>query len=177
MVQFEFEVCKFLNLPSIPKKEWDGKSSFKNGIAVTQLAQGYTAYAVCTFDADKDKEPYVKKSFALEPFYKINKIFVVPGYMDTDVENADLDDESKKAAEQLAKEAEELTQESHQEEEVSVPKNPWCFDEINNLEEARAWLSAYNSRNKIKGKLPKNEETVKLRLLAIYSEMQKRNKK
>lgn len=174
MIQFEFEVCKYLNIPSIPKKEWDGKSSFKDGVAVTQLAHGYNAYAVCTFDADKDSEPYVKKSFAIEPFYNINKIYVVPSYMDTNIENADLDEDSKKAAEELAKEANELTKKA--EEKVDIPQNPWCFDEIHNLEEARAWLANYNSKNKIKGKLPKNEESIKLRLLAIYSEMQKKKK-
>ena len=173
MLQFEFEVCKYLNIPNVPKKEWDGKSSFKDGVAVTQLAHGYFAYAICTYDAEKDEKPYVKKSFSIEPFYNISKIFVVPSYMDTDIENADLDEESKKAAAELVKEAEELT---HNEEDVKVPQNPWCFDEIHNLEEARAWLANYNSKNKIKGKLPKNEESVKLRLLAIYSEQKKKNK-
>ena len=33
-IEFEKEVCAWLTIPSIPKKEWDGNSSFKYGVAV-----------------------------------------------------------------------------------------------------------------------------------------------
>lgn len=174
MIKYEEEVCKHLNIPSIPKREWNGKNSFKTGVAVTTLALGGEAYAVCTFDADEDEEPRVIKSFANEPFYGITKVFVLPNYMETDVDKFDLDEESKKKAEQVIKEAKELTKEKTAEEKQveelqALPE--WVFPEIHDYEEARAWLQAHNSKNRIKGKIPTNEETIKMRLLNIYSQM------
>lgn len=169
MIEYAKEICEVLGLPSIPKKKWDGNSSFNNGVAVVTLAQERKAYAMCSFDNEVDAEPRITRVFMQEPFYGVEDIFVVPAYMETDVENADLDEESKKAAERLAQEAEEMIQE---EQKMELPENPFFFDEIHNIEEARAWLAAYNSRNHIKGKLPKNEETIKLRLLAIWTELQ-----
>lgn len=176
MIKFEKEVCEYLRIPSIPKKEHDGKSSFKKGVAVVRLAVSGTGYAVCTYDEEEDKEPRIIKSFASEPFYEIEKIFVVPNYMNTsekDIKEMDLDDESKKKAEALVQEAQELTQQSEQDKEIDeMQKLPeFIFGEIHNIEEARAWLSNYNSRNRIKGKIPTNEETIKMRLLNIYSQM------
>lgn len=174
-VKFKAEVISYLRIPSIPKKEWDGKTSFKDGVAVTNLTQGEHAYAVATFDADVDDEPRIKKVFAIEPYYGYDKIFVVPSYMDTDIENADLDEESKKAAERLVQEAEEIEIENS-DEKPELPKSEWCFDEIHNIEEARAWLSNYNARNKIKGRVPRNEEAIKLRLLTIWKDLQTKKK-
>lgn len=176
MIKFEKEVCEYLQIPSIPKKEWNESDSFKNGVAVVRLAVSGTGYAVCTYDEDDDVEPRIIKSFASEPFYEIEKIFVVPNYMNTsekDINEMDLDDESKKKAEQLVKEAQELTATSEENKEIEeMQKLPeWIFPEITNVEEARAWLSNYNSRNRIKGKIPTNEETIKMRLLNIYSQM------
>lgn len=176
MIKFEKEVCEYLRIPSIPKKEWNEKDSFKKGVAIVRLAVSGTGYAVCTYDEEEDKEPRIIKSFASEPFYEIGKIFVVPNYMNTsekDIKEMDLDDESKKKAEALVQEAQELTQQSEQDKEIEeMQKLPeWIFPEITNAEEARAWLSNYNSRNRIKGKIPTNEETIKMRLLNIYSQM------
>lgn len=176
MVKFEKEVCDYLKIPSIPKKEWNEEDSFKKGVAVVRLAVSGIGYAVCTYDEDDDIEPRIIKSFASEPFYEIEKIFVVPNYMNTseqDIEEMDLDDESKKKAEQLVQEAQELTQHSEQDKEIDEMQNlpEWIFAEINSLDEARAWLSNYNSRNRIRGKIPTNEETIKMRLLNIYSQL------
>lgn len=176
MVKFEKEVCDYLHIPSIPKKEHDGKSSFKKGVAIVKLAVSGFGYAVCTYDAESEQEPRIIKSFASEPFYGIEKIFVVPNYMNTseqDIKEMDLDDESKKKAEQLVQEAQGLTQHSEQDKEIDEMQNlpEWIFAEINSLDEARAWLSNYNSRNRIKGKIPTNEETIKMRLLNIYSQL------
>ena len=55
--------------------------------------------------------------------------------------------------------------------------NEWVFDEIHNRDEAEAWLRNYNKKNRIGGKVPKNEETIKMRLMAIYSEMNNKNNK
>lgn len=175
-IQFEALVIDYLKLPSIPKKEWDGKSSFKDGVAVIKMLQDRTGYAVATFDAEKDSEPRIKKTFSLEPFSEVLKIFVVPAYMDTQetsIIRFDVDNESKEAALRLAQEADELENEGTESDTMKEMKElpEWVFDNIHNLEEAQAFIKRYNSQNKIKGKLPSNEDTVKCRLLAIYNEM------
>lgn len=176
MIKFEKEVCDYLQIPSIPKKEWNEEDSFKKGVAVVRLAVSGTGYAVCTYDEDDDVEPRIIKFFANEPFYEIEKIFVVPNYMNTseqDIKEMDLDDESKKKVEQLVQEAQELTQQNEQDKELKEMQQlpEWVFPEIGNLEQAKAWLQNYNSRNKIRGRIPDNEETIKMRLLNIYSQM------
>ena len=178
MIKFEKEVCDYLRIPSIPKKEWNKRDSFKKGVAVVKLAVSGTGYAVCTYDEDFDKEPRIIKSFASDPFYAIENVFVVPNYMNTsekDISEMDLDDESKKKAEQLVQEAQELTATSEENKEIEEMQQlpEWIFPEITNVEEARAWLQSWNSKNKVRGKIPTNEETIKMRLLNIYSQMKK----
>ena len=160
------------------KKEWNKRDSFKKGVAVVKLAVSGTGYAVCTYDEDFDKEPRIIKSFASDPFYAIENVFVVPNYMNTsekDISEMDLDDESKKKAEQLVQEAQELTATSEENKEIEEMQQlpEWIFPEITNVEEARAWLQSWNSKNKVRGKIPTNEETIKMRLLNIYSQMKK----
>ena len=177
MVEYEKEVVAYLNIPSLPKKEWNQQDSFQDGVAVVCLSLGRQAYAVCTFNKDEDREPRIKKVFGIEPFTSIEKIFVVPSYMDNDTSDADLDAESKKRAEQLAAEAQELENEGTVDEAVQeADKLPeWIFDEIHNMSEAQAWLKQYNIRNKIKkGKVPTNEETIKMRLYNIYMSQKNR---
>ena len=178
MIKFEKEVCDYLRIPSIPKKEWNKQDSFKKGVAVVRLAVSGIGYAVCTYDEDFDKEPRIIKSFASEPFYGIENVFVVPNYMNTsekDISEMDLDDESKKKAEQLVQEAQELTATSEENKEIEEMQQlpEWIFPEITNAEEARAWLQSWNSKNKVRGKIPTNEETIKMRLLNIYSQTKK----
>ena len=173
MISFEKEVCSYLNIPSLPKKEWDGKSSFKNAVATIKLGGSRLAYAVASYDEAKDDAPRVVKSFMTEPFYGIDKIFVVPSYMDTDVDNMDLDEQSKKAAEDLKKEANELENQGA-DETMEVPENEYCFDHIHNDEEAIAFIEAYNRENNIKGAIPKKHESIIARLTVIYAESLKK---
>ena len=173
MISFEKEVCSYLNIPSLPKKEWDGKSSFKNAVATIKLGGSRLAYAVASYDEAKDDAPRVVKSFMTEPFYGIDKIFVVPSYMDTDVDNMDLDEQSKKAAEDLKKEADELENQGA-DENMEVPENEYCFDHIHNDEEAIAFIEAYNRENNIKGSIPKKHESIIARLTVIYAESLKK---
>lgn len=177
-VFFEREICEYYALPSIPLKEWDGQSSFTKGVAIIKLAQNNFAYAACKYDVDNDNAPRVVKVFNQEPFYGIEKILIVPSYMETKVEDMDLDEESKQAAERLAQEAEELTSVESQEEKEAVKAvenlPEWVFDEIKNAEQARAWLKRYNNKHGIRGGIPKNEETIKLRLMNIYYTMMKK---
>lgn len=171
MIQYEKEVLDFLKIPSIPLKQWDGKSSFKDGVAVLSLMDEREAYAVATFDAESETKPRIKKVFSQVPFNSVGDIFVVPSYMDVDnIDDMDLDNESKEAARRLAEEAEELENDGV-EEHTEMPDSEWCFDEIHNLDEAIAWIKSYNGRNRIKGRIPKDEETVKLRLLTIWKEL------
>lgn len=173
MISFEKEVCSYLNIPSLPKKEWDGKSSFKNAVATIKLGGSRLAYAVASYDEAKDDAPRVVKSFMTEPFYGIDKIFVVPSYMDTDVDNMDLDEQSKKAAEDLKKEADELENQGA-DENIEVPENEYCFGHIHNDEEAIAFIEAYNRENNIKGAIPKKHESIIARLTVIYAESLKK---
>lgn len=179
-IGFEKEVLQYLNLPSVPKKNWDGKSSFKDGVAVTVMRDNRQSYAVATFDAEEDKSPRIKKVFSQEPFTGIGDIFVVPSYMDTveDVPDMDLDKESKEAAIRLAEEAKELEDDGVESEGMKEMKAlpEWVFDEVHNLEEGIAYIKAFNQKNKIKGKVPTKEEAVKLRLLTIYNEINNKNK-
>lgn len=173
MISFEKEVCSYLNIPSLPKKEWDGKSSFKNAVATIKLGGSRLAYAVASYDEAKDDAPRVVKSFMTEPFYGIDKIFVVPSYMDTDVDKMDLDEQSKKAAEDLKKEADELENQGA-DDTMEVPENEYCFDHIHNDEEAIAFIEAYNRENNIKGAIPKKHESIIARLTVIYAESLKK---
>lgn len=178
VVQFEKEVISYLNIPNIPKKEWNGKDSFQDGVAVLNLSSGEQAYAVCTFDKETDKTPRIKKVFGIEPFSDIENIFIVPSYMDNDTSEVDLDAESKKRAEQLAAEANELENEGVVDEAIEkANKLPeWIFPEIQNKEQAMAYIKSYRKINHIKGKIPDNEETLKSCLYAIYKNIVKRNR-
>ena len=174
MIQFEREIIDYLRLPSIPLKEWDGKSSFKNCVAVVFLSTGYEAYAVASFDAENDDEPRIMKVFSQEPFTQILRVYIVPQYMDVDdIKDADLDDESKKRAEELAKEAKEIEDEGAQE-EVKEPENEYWFGHIHSDEEAASYIAAYNKTNKIKGRVPKTHEGLVMRLSVIYAETNKK---
>lgn len=179
----EKEVLDYLQIPNVPKKEWDGKTSFKDGVAIVNLYGGKQMYAIATFDAETDTNPRIKKVFSGEPFYDVVNVFVVPSYMakEEDVENFDIDEQSKVAAIALLEEAKELENAGVEEkpfEDDNSNSNEWVFDEIHNMEEARAWIKSYNHKNRInKNRIPKDEESMKLRLLAISKEMEKQNKK
>lgn len=174
MIQYEKEICESLRLPSIPKKEWNGQASFKNCVAVVKMLDGSLSYAVSSFDAEKDKEPRIVRVFGQGQFNGIDKIYIVPEYMDVDdIKNTDLDDESKKRAEELAKEAREIENEGV-EEETKLPENEYWFDHIHSDEEARAYIEAYNKANKLRARVPKTHEGLVMRLSVIYSETNKK---
>lgn len=183
MIEFEDNVIAYLGLPSIPKKEHDGKSAFDKGVAIIELFDGREAYAVCEYKPNEGQtEPTVTKVFGVEPFIRIKQVFVVPNYMTNveEVKDMDLDEESKKKVESLLNEAEELENEGVEETDTITPidKLPeWVFDEISNKEQALAWLKSWNKRNGIKkGRIPSTDENIKLRLYAIYTDMQKKQK-
>lgn len=178
MVQFEKEVLEYLNIPSIPVKEHDGKSSFLKGVALLSLRGEREAYAVASFDSDTDKAPKITKVFGIEPFVSIKKIFVVPAYMTTEeeIKDMDLDEQSKKKVQQVLDEAKEVENEGIKEENPMDGLPEWIFKEIHSKDEAVAWLKNFQSRNKQKGRIPTTDENIKLRLFSIYSELQKKQK-
>ena len=179
-IEFEKELLAYLNLPSIPLKEWkEGDMPFEKGVAVIEYYGERLAYAVCKYDPNSGiKRPRVIKTFGTEPFIKIVKVFVVPNYMSNieDVKDMDLDEQSKKKAEQMLKEAQELEAEGTKDENPMENLPEWIFSEINSKEEAVAWLKNFQSRNKQKGRIPTTDENIKLRLFSIYSELQKKQK-
>jgi hypothetical protein len=178
MVAFEKEVIQHLNLPSIPKREWDGKSSFAKGVALLGLRGEREAYAVASFDANTDKTPNIVKVFGIEPFLNIKKVFVVPTYMTTEeeIKDMDLDEQSKKKVQQVLDEAKEIENDGTKEENPMENLPEWIFEEIHSKDEAVAWLKNFQYRNKQKGRIPTTEENIKLRLFSIYSELQKKQK-
>lgn len=179
MIQFEKEIINYLKLPGIPKRVWDGLSSFDDGVAVVNLTLGRQAYAVCAFNSETDREPRIKKVFAQEPFGGIEKVFVVPSYMNTgDIDKADLDEQSKEAAKRLEEEANSLVEQNNNDtEELLMPQNEYFFDHIHNDDEAIAFITAYNRDNGIKGAIPTKHDTLVMRLGVIYSDITKKNKK
>ena len=172
-ILFENEVCKELKLPSIPKREWDGETPFDKGVGIVKMAFDEKAYAIVRFDVEKEQKPNVVKVFSTAPFYEIEKVFVVPSYMETDVEDADLDEESKKKAEELANQATEIENEDNDNKIVDNQKNPYFFDHIHNDDEAIAFIESYNKENKIGGRVPKAHETILMRLSVIYADLKK----
>lgn len=177
-ILFEKEVCAFLDLPSIPKKLHDNKSGFAKGVAVVRLRSGYDAYAVASFDPEKNEKPIINKVFCGEQFTEIIRIYVVPDYMDVEnIKNADLDDESKKKAEEIINEAKEIEEDGAElESPLTNNENPYFFDHIHNDEEAIAFIESWNKKNKIHGNTPKKHDTILMRLAVIYSELNKSDK-
>lgn len=183
MVEYEKEVCQYLGIPSIPKKKWDRKSSFKRGVGIVDLIGGHQAYVVATFDAEKDPDGYCRivKVFSLEQFalggFGLSEVFVVPDYMDTDVENMDFDEKSKEAAKALVNEALDLENADTAASKVELPENEYYFDNIHDDEEAQAFIKSYNTSNRIRGKVPATHEAIIMRLSVIHSEMNNKSNK
>ena len=162
------EILKTLNIPSIPNKEWDGKKSFKDGVAEIELVNGNHTYAISTFNAEEDAKPRIKRVVSNIPFTKVLKHYPLPQYMDTDIENFDLSDEDKKKAEAIVEEAKELEHKAKKEEKAVTKGNEYYFEEIHNDEEAKAYIKFYNQKHNIKGRIPSTHETLVMRLNAIY---------
>lgn len=181
MIERENEVCQYLGIPSIPKKKWDGKSGFKRGVGIVNLLTGRQAYVVVTFDEEKDDDCRVVKVFSLEQFklekFGVDNVFVVPDYMDTNVENMDFDEKSKEAAKALVNEALDLENADTAASKVELPENEYYFDNIHNDEEAIAFIKSYNQSNKVRGKVPDTHEGLVMRLSVIHSEINNKSNK
>jgi len=179
MVMYEHEVTEHLGLPGIPRKEWNGRDAFAKGVALLDLADGREAYAVAAYDPKKDDAPRVVKVFGIDPFRGVKKIMVVPNYMTSmeEVEGMDLDAESKRKAKEILREAEEMENEGVKGKDAMEGLPEWVFDEIHSREEAEAWLRNYNQANHLRGRIPATDETLKLRLYAIYANKDTKKKR
>lgn len=177
MIEYEKEIIEYLGLPSIPKKRWDGKTSFTKGVAVLKTQTGGFAYAVCSGDENGDGgvSVSIRKVFSIEAFDEIADIFIVPNYMANkeDVANMDLDDASKKSAEKILEAATECENEGVEETPLAEPLGEYYFDNITNDEEARAFIKAYNKTNNLRTRVPKTHEGLLMRLSVIYNELTK----
>jgi len=176
MIYNEREICQYLGIPSIPKKKWDGKQSFSQGCAIIKHDNDEQSYAVATFDNEIDDAPRIVKVFSLEQFSGISDIYIVPTYMDTNVDGMDLDEESKENAKFIIEEAREieLGEDKNDFADTDVPDNEYYFDNIHNDEQAKAFIRAYNKKNRIKrGAMPKTHEGLIVKLSVIYNEMNK----
>lgn len=174
MIEFEKEVVEYLGIPNIPIKEWDNLTPFDKGVAVIKMKDERLAYAVCSYNPDKGNGVAVTKVFGIEPFVEITKVFIVPNYITNiaDVDDMDLDEDSKKRAKEVLQEAAEFENEDVSDEDT--PSSEYYFENITNDEEAVAFIKTYNKRNKIRQKPPRNHEAIIMRLAVIYSEQNKK---
>lgn len=170
MIQCEKDIIAYLNLPSIPVKKWDGRSSFKYGVALLNLSFGGQSYAVASYDSERDKAPKVIKVFSLEPYTSFEIVSVVPEYMNTEgVDGWDLSEESKRAAEMLIEEASELEQEGVAEEMGALPESEYLYEHVHNDEEARAYIKAWNAQHgHKKSKVPHKHEDIVAKLTSMW---------
>ena len=178
----EQEVIKYLNLPSLPKKQWDGKTSFKLGIAVAVGHDDSENYVLMSYDSEVDKEPRVTKVFSLIPFSRIDKsrILVIPSYMDTNVDDMDLDEGSKKAAQAVINEAVELENEGVEQAKINIDnegEGEYFFKEITNDTEAQAYIRAYNKKHNLNTSIPVTHEDIVTRLAVIWKDAEHKKQK
>ena len=109
MIRFKKDVCDYLRLPDVPKKKWDGNTSFEHGVAIVETKTDEQVYAVVTFDSNSDEQPRILKAFGYDIITTIVDVFVVPAYMeDNDIDEMDLDEESKKRVKEMSKEAKDI---------------------------------------------------------------------
>ena len=170
--KFEKEVCEYLKAP-MPKKEWDGKTSFDKGVALIRCITGGYNYAACKFNADVDDKPRITKVFSLEPFTEITNIYPIPAYMDDDILTMDLkDDDSLDAMKGLLAEKQEIINKDII--EKPIVENEWGYDFIHNIQEATAFMKTKQP----KGKISTNAEVLKNKLRVMYfNEQNKSNNK
>ena len=180
MIKYEQEVINLLGIPNVPKKEWDGLTSFKKGVAILEMQHGDECYAIASYDDSKETKPRVVKVFDNEPFVNIKNIFVVPEYMTTieEIEDFDVDEKSKETALNVLKEAKSAERNDDGDDEFMMnTKNEYFFDFITNDDEAKAFIASYNTKNKIKGRVPTTHDGIITRLSVIFHDGAKKNNK
>lgn len=180
MIQFEKEAIQYLRLPSMPKKKWDGKQSFRRGIAVLNLVNDEQGYAIASFDSETQSEPQIIKVFSLQMYTSVDmdNIYIVPEYMDTkSIDEWDVDEASKRAAQAIVEEGNAMIGEGDME-KTEVPENEYFFDFIHNDEEAIGFLKAQmKKRGKAKSKVPTTHDDIVTLLASLWMESNSKEKK
>ena len=165
-IRFENKICQFLGIPAIPKKKWDKETQFDNGVAIIKRVTGDEDYAVCSFNSTIDENVRITKDFGFEPFVEIIEVYPVPAYMEDNIENMQLDEESKMAMEVLLEEKKEIVNKNVEKPKVDVYE--WGYPFIKNQKEAEAYLAKNNTR----GRIPTNKITLQNKLRLMYREEQ-----
>lgn len=169
--KFEKEVCKFLNIPSLPKNEWDKKSSFDNGVAIVKRLHGGEELAVCRFNSEADTDVRIIKDFGFEPFTEIISVYPIPSYMEDNITKMTFNDStSEEAMKALLLEKNELT--SGKTEDKKEEEYEFGFPFIKDKKEAIAYLKSKNP----KAKISPNIDVIKNKLKVMYHNEQKNKK-
>lgn len=159
------ECLVYLQIPSLPKKTWDGESEFNKGIALVERISKKQDYVICRYLPEKDMNVRVTKDFSGEPFIKVIECYPMPDYADVEIETMQLDEKSKEAMEALIEERNEKVNEDVPEEDDKLPD--WIFPFINNAAEAIAYLKSQGV--KVSAAL-KSEEKIKAKLYVLYQD-------
>lgn len=163
------QILLTLQIPSIPKKEWDGKSEFNKGVCLVKRWSGMENYAICRFNKELESSPRVVKDFSQETFVEILACYPIPDYAENDVDNMMFDsEESKEAMKELLEEKEEEVMKGVDKEEEVLPE--WIFPFIKTQSEAIAYLKSKKVRN---AHSLKDADAIKAKLYVIYTDNQK----
>jgi hypothetical protein len=165
------ECLIYLQIPSLPKKEWDGESEFNKGIGLVERISKKQDYVICRYIPEKDMCVRVIKDFSGEPFLKVLECYPMPDYADVEIDSMQLDEQSKAAMEMLIEERNEKISEDVQDEDEKLPD--WIFPFINNKEEAVAYLKSQGV--KVPAAL-KSEDKIKAKLYVLYQDKKQHGK-
>lgn len=158
------QVLQTLQIPSLPKKVWNGEAEFNKGVCLVRRISGMENYAICRFNKELDEQPCVVKDFSQETFMEILTCYPIPDYAENDIENMQFDnEESKEAMQELLEEKEEEVMKGVNKAEEKLPE--WIFPFIKSQAEAVAYLKSKKVRN---AHSLKDAEAIKAKLYVIY---------
>jgi len=163
MKDFYDETIDMLRIPSIPKKEWDGKSPFDRGIAQITTMFGSREYAICSFNPERDDKPRIVKIFGGLRFTSVDKIWPIPDYMDDDIRKMEFaDEESRTSMSVMLQEKEQMVNANAKDEDGG---GEWGYPIIHTTKQAVAYLKAKHPKDGI----PSDPEVLKAKLKAMYN--------
>lgn len=158
------QVLLTLQIPSLPKRVWDGESEFNKGVCLVRRMSGIENYAICRFNKEYEAKPRVIKDFSQETFVEVLSCYPIPDYAETDIDNMQFDsDDSKEAMQELLEEKEEEIMKGVNKEEEVLPE--WIFPFINSQSEAIAYLKSKKVRN---AHSLKDADAIKSKLYVMY---------
>lgn len=162
------EVCKTLGIPDIPKKKWDGESSFDKAACTIECIDGSTHYGICSYNKDTDSNIKITNVFNTIPFVKVIDVYPLPLYMDDNVDEMEFDDdESYNYVNQLLEEKEEIINKGV--EPSPIEEFEWGYPFIANKEQAMAYMKELYKKDKKKGAIPTKDEVLKSALRVRYN--------